>query len=610
LSQLTIPADQITVGATYRIAFPGDTNWLNLGVPVAAEFTAAIQGTQLVVSGPISGQLQVGQQLSGVNVLSGTTVTAINGSQITVLPAQVIAPAQAMVSYDVTQPFVATAPAVSTPSMGQVIADHSWSTPQVDVFVVDTSAEISRTFELTIDAGGTNPANMIVTKNGLRLRPSSGTEWIADGVETSYSLPTRTGVSQQLIYAPTDIQVWVNGILQTQTFGPTVGQYAVTPWSGSEDRQVVFAQALPVGARILITVSVLADYAISGNVLQINSAVSVSDVISVIGWNDTQQQNALTLTFQGPDTQGITLVEPYDATDYDTGTVSNESGSYDYSTGVEIARNNFWLQRDNVEASRLWVTLDGKRLFEGEDFVVQGEFLVLDTVINGAQVLAVTQFTGSIVPEAVSFRIFQDMRGVQATYRMPLSTATQLTQPLTQSDDTVHVVDASRLSEPDLENGVFGVITVGAERIMYRERNTAANTVSGLRRGTAGTGASAHAVGTRVDDMSRGNLLLEQYQDKIERSSMVADGNQTVFAGPAGVTVTDARAVQVYVGGTQVDNWAATSLDTVEIEFDVAPPAGVEVAVLIRQAQTWYQINSTLSLQESPTLAARFLTAA
>ena len=91
-----------------------------------------------------------------------------------------------------------------------------------------------------------------------------------------------------------------------------------------------------------------------------------------------------------------------------------------------------------TNSGRLWVTLNGYRLFDGEDFLVSGQTLVLATgTIGSSDVLAVTEFTESIVPEAMAFRIFQDMRGVQATYRITDSTSTFLTATLSATSDVI-----------------------------------------------------------------------------------------------------------------------------------------------------------------------------
>jgi hypothetical protein len=287
---------------------------------------------------------------------------------------------------------------------------------------------------------------------------------------------------------------------------------------------VVFVQPPPSGSRILISVNTLADYDLAGNLLEIIPQPNLGDVYAITTWNDTAQQNILTLVFQGPITVGGILDEPFDSTPYDLADEDLSSldvpGSYDYSIGTAIPSNDFWLQRADVTASRLWVTLDGVRLFEGEDFTVDGEYLILASgPIGSAQVLAVTEFTNSVVPDAIGFRVFQDMRGVQAVFRITDATTTVLTQNLAANADIIYVDNAAALSEPNLPSGVFGVITIDGERIMYRHRELDNNTLSGLLRGTAGTAAADHMSGTSVYDMSRGNLLSEQYQDYVVSNS-------------------------------------------------------------------------------------------
>lgn len=535
--------------------------------------------------------------------------------------------------------FTATGPATGT---GTVTIAYSWSTPQIDIFVADADIVDSRILGLGISTSGTNPANLIVNKNGLRLRPPGGVEYIGNDSLAQFDLPTRSGFSQQLIYAPTDIDVWVNGVLQVQSVGLVSGSYSVSVWDGTESRQVIFNTAPATGDRVLIAVSTLADYRVAANTIELTGIVNLGDVFQVIGLNDTRQQNALTLVFQGPVTTGITLIEPYDSTTYSVGTVNLDSGSYDYSQGIAIPVNDFWLQRSDVDAARLWVTLNGVRLYEGQDYTVSGEYLVLSAgVIRSIDILVVTQVTNFVVPEAIAFRIFQDMRGVQATYRITANTSTQLVQPMTATANIAYVADAAALSEPDLPNGVFGLVTIGGERIMYRERNTALNFIQGLMRGTAGTGAADHAAGIDVYDISRGNLLNQEYQDYTESDTLIGDGVTTIFYAPSvSIDTTledssfDVRSIEVYVGGTRqyafedttvaIESgqyrWTVAEFDPLAIEFVTqtsypdlyAPPAGVEVTILVRKGLSWYQIgNGTASngvaLQETDTVAARFL---
>jgi hypothetical protein len=518
---------------------------------------------------------------------------------------------------------------------------YSWSTPQVQYVVADATLAANRTIVLDNNMGGTNVANLIVTKGGLRLRPPACIEWIGDDSSVSFGLPQRMGFNQDIINAPTDIQVWVDNVLQEQSFGPVVGSYSVTTWTGSNTpgRQVIFTTPPAAGARILISVSTVSDYEIVGNELQITALVNINDVIAITSWNDTAQQQLLTILWQGPVTTGVTVEEPYDSTAYDLATVSFTPGAYDYTAGTSVSTNEFYLQRDDIVASRLWVTLDGERLFEGIDYTVENGYLILASgAIKSNQVVVVTETTNSIVPESMGFRIFQDMRGVQATYRITSTTSTVLTQDLSATDDIIYVEDAHTLGDPNLAIGIFGVVTINGERIMYRERNTALNTVSGLRRGTAGTAAADHSAGDPVYDMGRGNLMATEYQDYIVSDSSIGDGTTSVFYAPSiefedfEDSSTENKAIEVYVGGirqyaysdTSAESqyrWFVTDFDPLAIDFVVddtvyppltAPAANVEVTILVRRGVTWYQqgvgtASDGVALQDTNTVPARFL---
>jgi hypothetical protein len=151
---------------------------------------------------------------------------------------------------------------------------------------------------------------------------------------------------------------------------------------------------------------------------------------------------------------------------------------------------------------------------------------------------------------------------------------------------------------------------------MYRERDTVANTISSLLRGTAGTAADSHAVGTAVYDLGRGNLLAPEYQNYIVSNTILANGTQTVFVAD-NITDTSSSllesAVEVYVGGIQVTTgYSFTGFTPVEITFTTAPAAGSDVTILVRRGVTWYAPglgtpSNGEPLQETNTPAARFL---
>jgi hypothetical protein len=160
---------------------------------------------------------------------------------------------------------------------------------------------------------------------------------------------------------------------------------------------------------------------------------------------------------------------------------------------------------------------------------------------------------------------------------------------------------------------------------MYRERDLINNTVSSLIRGTAGTSAAEHAVDSAVYNMSRVNQLSTEYQNSIvsnltndtEIYPVLADGFNTTFVGQnidassADSSFND-ESVEVYLGGIrQYTGYTITSLDPVTVEFDVAPPDGILVTILVRRGVWWYDIANSAereqSLQETANPAARFL---
>jgi hypothetical protein len=422
-----------------------------------------------------------------------------------------------------------------------IATEYSWSTPQVQYIVANASIVSTQTLTLTNSVEGTNPANLILTRNGLRLTPPAGIEWTGDDSTVGFGLPQRLGASfsEDSIDAGPDIQVWLDNVLQEYNV-----DYTVTPYTGTNTRQVVFDSAPGLGSTVLISVSTLADYVVGipdgSTILPTNSITlrfipNVGDTFAVTTWNDTSQQDIATLVFIGPITEGVTVSEPFDSTGYSFGSVNDAPGSFDYTIGVPIQINSFFLNRPDLTANRVWVTLSGERLQEGADFIIQNDYLILSTgTIGPTQILVVTEFAENTVPDAMAFRIFQDMRGIQATYRMTVPTTTYLTQTLTATADVIHVADASALVQPDLNAGIFGVITIDGERIMYRERDTVANTVSGLQRGTAGTGADSHLVDALVYDFGRSNIMPVEFQNYVVSDTSVGDGSSvaTVFTAP------------------------------------------------------------------------------
>jgi hypothetical protein len=495
---------------------------------------------------------------------------------------------------------------------------YTWSTPQTQNFVSVGQLE----YRLNNSMSGTNIANLIVEINGIRARPPEGALYIADG-SSGYELPNRGGYSLGLV-SDNDVNVWVNN--QRLTLG---SDYIVEPYTGSDTRYVDFTVAPSTGSEVLISVTTKADYVIFDDSSSIDNYDLIfrtsggfrpifGDIVSVTSWNDTAQQSIVTLLWQGPVVDGVVVNEPFDSTDFDVGTVTNDPGSFDYTEGVQVIVNDFQLGRVILDPTRMWVTRDGDRIFYGDDYLVIGQELVIHGPVIGANEVVVAQlFTDSVVPEAMAFRIFQDMRGIQATYRMTPATTTVLTQPLLKNQDIIYVEDASTLTDPNLNANVWGIITINGERIMYRELDLETNTVSSLMRGTAGTAVAQHTVDSIVYNLGQGNLAPTEYQDRVVFTNTLADGTTTTFSAAninlGNLTLSFAeQAILVYVAGLRVTTgYTVDSVAPATVTFATAPREGYEVSIRVRQGFGWYQpANGNPSdgqaLQVTQTDAARF----
>jgi hypothetical protein len=483
---------------------------------------------------------------------------------------------------------------------------YSWSLPQTQIIV---SNGTGLNFALNNALTGCNPDCLIVTVNGVRARTAAGARYTADG-STGYNLPDRLGVDQSLI-SDNQVHVYVDDVAQTLGV-----DFVVEPISDYNPvREVLFDQQPPIGSDILIYVSTNVQCFVNGTQLVFVAGSGLEpglgDIISVTTWNDTRQQRVLSQCFVGPITTGITVNEPYDSVDFDVGDVSGAPGSYDYTEGVAVTNNNLDLGVIITDPDRLWVSLNGNRLFNNQGFTILGTQLILTSgELNVNDVVMITQFTNSVVPEAMAFRIFQDMRGVQATYRITESTTTTTVAPVLVIDDVIRVVNASALPEPNFDNNEWGVITIDAERIMYRTRDTTSNTVSGLLRGTAGTAVAVHDTGSIVYNLGRGNLLPQEYQNYVVANTFYGDASTLQFTTNFDVDnrplVYIGGSVEVYIESTQLPDTAytITQVEPVTVVLNNIPQAGSNVTVQV----TYLDSTQDSVIITSTGSSARFVT--
>jgi hypothetical protein len=194
---------------------------------------------------------------------------------------------------------------------------------------------------------------------------------------------------------------------------------------------------------------------------------------------------------------------------------------------------------------------------------------------------------------------------------MTPSTTTTVTEEVGATDDIIYVADASALSTPEFAANIWGVVSINGERIMYRQIDVAANTISSLLRGTAGTAADSHAVGADVYNMGRSNLMPDQFQNYIVANSFLGNGTTSTFT--TDIIVNNTEAVEVYLGGTlQTSGYEVTNIASVVVSFDTPPADGTEVSITVRRGVTWYNPgdgtpSNGVPLQETNNPAALFL---
>ena len=495
--------------------------------------------------------------------------------------------------------------------------NYSWSTPQTQYFVYDGV----NSFALTNSLQGTNPINVVVNVNGQRANPAGSVRYVSDGVETIFFVPRTAGYNEDQIQQ-SQVRVYVG---QDELVAGV--DWTLDPDDLSTQRTVTLTTAPEAGELVTVSVGTGSPYNISGTTMSWDTAkfaLALGDIVSVTTWNDTQQQDITTQVWQGPivRTSIISVSQGYDVTIFDQGNATGQPGSFDYGIGSFLYANRFDTGRVITDPTRLIVTIDGQYLFPEQGFTVEGSVVIFPgNPISLTSIVAITVLDMEPIPGQIGFRIFQDMRGQQSTYRITEASTTVLTQDLAQDADIAYIRDASRLPLPDLPQNLFGAVTIDGEKLLYRDIDFSNNTISGLRRGVSGTAAAAHRAGALVYDISDGNLLPQQYQDALESQQFVSDGSTTQFTTDSiDVSISDSTellaAVRVWVAGIQLepgpDTYTVTAGNPVSITLAVAPPEFQIIEIAVLRGQTWYQPaagepSNGRPLQETMTLAARFI---
>ncbi|MBM37733.1 MAG: hypothetical protein CMO97_01555 [Woeseia sp.] len=414
----------------------------------------------------------------------------------------------------------------STGSTGQAVNDYTQHDPNqavsgsypISEFVFGDGSSTGR-FNLNNDYSGINRFVAIVEQNSKRLSPPETLTFTADGVTTEYSLDVKhyygpkvdfnERIQKNEVHVFVDEEEYVRGV-----------DYLVapTPDDSSSDEEgnkyIRFVKQPLSGQKIKVFITTAADYSIQqdslGFFIVFDQGIADDEKATVTSFLNTTEQDIECRAFKNAEQQQITLTPTKFDSDSDGGFDSklfDESG-----TSLTIPSFNFDLGKVYANPGELHVTVNGIRKYHNVHFTFNGSKIVFNTNLNQEDIVFVQSYTESKVPNELNFQLFEDMQDNKAVYRMNTNNTTELTQAVSITDDTIHVKHIERLTKPDLVNGVFGVAFINGERITYRNRNDNGGTISGLRRGTAGTGVSTHAVGDSVFNFTKGeNLDSDQY---------------------------------------------------------------------------------------------------
>ena len=284
----------------------------------------------------------------------------------------------------------------------------------------------------------------------------------------------------------------------------------------------------------------------------------------------------------------------------------------------------FFLRFDPLNATYMYVWLNGTQLVQASDFTLSGsKITITGKTITQSDRLDVMYFALDQAVGATGFRIFKDMLNRTFYKRISKNATTEIANDVVEGSKEIQVKDGTKLSEPQtvlsvdgstVTTIVPGVIFVDKERIEYFTKS--GDTLGQLRRGTLGTGIKDHSSGAEVVDASGTQTI--PYADTVHTNTFTGDGSTTVFA--LSQTPSSASELDIFIGGQRL---LLTSEDGSTINYSVdgsttavtlstAPASGTQIKILHKKGQVWYtgqdgNPSNGKGLQASTTQQARFI---
>jgi hypothetical protein len=356
---------------------------------------------------------------------------------------------------------------LTTPlAVGQVLQVWLFAAPVKAFSEVRSQTIIAQpgetSWELTYPPENIQPyhTQVIVEQDGRRLTPPPTTYYIADGVETSYSINTNINWGKG-VPSRRSVQVYVNG--EPAKFGKDFELIQ------SENRITFLPNFLKQGDVIAICILLKHQYTVSDGNVYVTGLVN---------------------------TDTTSTVKVYSFTNHDDSLIRRESF-------VGENGNVFTLARPVLGSEYLWVDLNGRPLMRNYEFeLVNGNQVVIDhnILLTADDKVVITSVSdASDTNYVLGYRMFLDNLGRNHYKRLSKAASTQLASTLTSTATSIDLVDATVLTPPNFGKFVPGVIIINGERIQFYK--VEGNTISNLVRGTLGTGIrDSYPSGTTVLD--------------------------------------------------------------------------------------------------------------
>ena len=341
-----------------------------------------------------------------------------------------------------------------------------------------------------------------VRLNGDELVPANNKYYIGDGSSLTYTIPS-TNLSNDAVISDNDIIITVDDILQKINI-----DYLLLR-DGSSLPVVQFTTAPGDNSKIIISDYSVSDYRVIDNSsilvkekLNINQGentdLKVGDIVTITMFSNHDMYDIRTEVFVGL-LSTSSVSGGFDAVGFD-------AVGFDSDIVTVVTTPTYIISRPVENPNYIQIFRNGGLLLPYEDYIIyDGNRIELNSNLGVSEtdIVYIRSFSEQIRDPIIKFRIFKNMNNDFEYLGIGAQNQTTLSQDLNIIDTVIHVVDASKLPQPGVEANQPGVVFINGERIIYWAKNNTNNTLSLIRRSTAGTGAPAvHLKGTVLEDGS------------------------------------------------------------------------------------------------------------